>query len=210
MTPAIADTASTSSASTPRVLLLPDWRNAGPDHWLSHWQRAHGFVRVEQDDWHWPRRGDWMAQLEQAVLAAPTPALLVADGLGCLLVAAWAGHTRHAGQVAGALLVAPRDTDRLADDAPPQLFNWRPIERRRLPFASWLVSTGAAASASEGGADGTSTAFAAQLAADWGSQPADIAAPRPQAGPGALADAPGDGGWPQGLALLSSKRGRAV
>ncbi len=84
-----------------------------------------------QDDWLWPRRGDWMARLDEVLLAdarlAQTPALLAAHSLGCLLVAAWAAHSRHTARVAGALLVAPPDTERA--DFPPQLAGWRDIVR---------------------------------------------------------------------------------
>jgi hypothetical protein len=52
-----------------RVLILPGWQNSGPGHWQSRWEALHGFERVEQSDWHWPRRGDWMARLDEAVLA---------------------------------------------------------------------------------------------------------------------------------------------
>lgn len=121
----------------PRVLLLPGWQNSGPAHWQTRWELLHGDTRVEQDDWLWPKRGDWLAQLEQAVLADPRPAVLVAHSLGCHLVSAWAGHSRHAERVTGALLVAPPDLDR--DDLPPQLAPWRSSVRRALPFAAKLV-----------------------------------------------------------------------
>jgi len=118
----------------PRVLLLPGWLDSGPDHWQSRWERAFGWQRVVQDDWQWPRRGDWMARLEDTLLADDRPAVLVAHSLGCHLVAAWAAHSSHTVRVRGALLVAPPDTERA--DTPPQLFNWRPMVRGRLPFAA--------------------------------------------------------------------------
>jgi uncharacterized protein len=125
-----------------RVLTLPGWLNSGPDHWQSRWERAHGFKRVEQDDWLWPRRGDWMARLDEVLLdgdgvTRQLPALLVAHSLGCQLVAAWAAHSRHTARVGAAWLVAPPDTERA--DMPPQLAGWRPIVRRRLPFAAEVV-----------------------------------------------------------------------
>lgn len=120
-----------------RVLLLPGWLDSGPGHWQTLWEQRHADSRVQQADWVWPRRGDWMAQLEEAVLADERPALLAAHSLGCHLVAAWAAHSRHAARVRGALLVAPPDLDQ--PDTPPQLFNWRPVVRQRLPFPARLV-----------------------------------------------------------------------
>ena len=50
--------------TTTRYLLLPGWLDSGPSHWQSRWETLHGCERVLQDDWVWPRRGDWMARLE--------------------------------------------------------------------------------------------------------------------------------------------------
>jgi predicted alpha/beta hydrolase family esterase len=121
----------------PRLLLLPGWQDSDPGHWQSRWEQLHGARRVMQDDWWWPRRGDWMARLEDILLADERPAVLIAHSMGCVLVAAWAAHSRHAGHVKGALLVAPPDIERA--DMPPQLQSWAPIPRARLPFGTVAV-----------------------------------------------------------------------
>jgi predicted alpha/beta hydrolase family esterase len=171
-----------------RVLLLPGWLDSGPSHWQSRWQALHGFERVQQDDWHWPRRGDWMARLDEILQGAAEPAALVAHSLGCHLVASWAAHSRHTQRVSAALLVAPPDTERA--DMPPQLFTWRPMERRRLPFASTVVASSDDPFASQ--------ACTRQLATDWGSDWVDL-------GPcGHINGDSGLGDWPRGLALLQA------
>jgi uncharacterized protein len=125
-------------AEKQRVLILPGWQNSGPAHWQSRWEALHGFERVQQADWDRPLRGDWMMQLEQAVLAHPhSPTVLVAHSLGCQLVAAWAAHSKHTACVSGALLVAPPDTAR--EDTPPQLSSWRQMVLQRLPFQAQLI-----------------------------------------------------------------------
>ena len=53
-----------SSMTECRVLLLPGWLDSDAAHWHSRWQRMHGYRRVTQSDWRWPKRGDWMARLE--------------------------------------------------------------------------------------------------------------------------------------------------
>jgi uncharacterized protein len=177
------------SAPRHRVLLLPGWLNSGEGHWQTRWEALHRDQRVQQDDWVWPRRGDWMAQLDEALLADPRPALLVAHSLGCQLVAAWATHSQHTGRVKGALLVAPPDTER--EDMPPNLFNWRPIIRQPLPFPAQLVYSSNDPYCSEPRALG--------MAADWG-VPSPI-----NAGPlGHLNGDSGLGDWPAGRALLAS------
>lgn len=170
----------------PRVLILPGWQNSGPGHWQSRWQALHGFERVEQADWQHPLRGDWMMRLEEALLADPRPAALVAHSLGCQLVAAWAAHSRHAARVCAALLVAPPDTARA--DMPPQLSSWRAIVRDRLPFPALVVHS----------ADDPFCApeRAQQMAADWAAQ--SLALGRA----GHINADTGLGDWPAGLALL--------
>ena len=177
-----------------RVLLLPGWRNSGPGHWQSRWEVLYGYTRVEQDDWLWPRRGDWMARLDEVLLQSETPAVLVAHSLGCQLVAAWSAHTKHSARVKAALLVAPPDPER--DDMPPQLCNWRPIKRERLPFASLVVSS----SDDPYG----SLERAATMAAHWGSNSAMIGARGHINGDSGLGD------WPEGHAMLRALIERAT
>lgn len=169
-----------------RVLLLPGWQNSGADHWQSRWERLYGDRRVEQHDWDWPRRGDWMARLDEVLLESEAPAVLAAHSLGCQLVAAWAAHSRLTGRVTGALLVAPPDTER--EDMPPQLHGWRPVQRAALPFPSIAVIS---SDDPFGAAERT-----LQMAQAWGSRVV-MAGPR-----GHLNADSGLGDWPEGRALL--------
>jgi len=169
-----------------RVLLLPGWLDSGASHWQSRWEALHGDQRVQQDDWQWPKRGDWMARLDEVLLESDQPAVLVAHSLGCQLVAAWAAHSAHTARVRAALLVAVPDTERA--DMPPNLFNWRPILRERLPFASLVVIS----SDDPYG----SPERAAQFASDWGSATVSIGERGHINGDSGLGD------WPQGRALL--------
>ena len=175
------------------VFLLPGWQDSGPSHWQSRWQQQHGFVRVEQDDWWWPRRGDWMVRLEDTLLGCAQPAVLVAHSLGCHLVAAWAQHSQHRQRVAAALLVAPPDLDR--PGLPPQIHNWAPVVAQALPFASSTVvsSDDPFCSARRG----------QQIAAAWGSQVHTLGAAGHINGDSGLGD------WPAGLALLQALQQRA-
>lgn len=177
-----------------RVLTLPGWLNSGPGHWQTRWEALYGFTRVEQSDWEWPRRGDWMARLDEVLLESAQPAnpanplLLAAHSLGCHLVAAWAAHSRHTSCVRGALLVAPPDLER--DDMPPQLHNWRPVVRQPLPFPTAVLYSD---DDPYGG-----PANARSLAQAWGSQVSSIGAA------GHINADSGLGDWPQGLAHLKA------
>lgn len=170
----------------PRLLLLPGWQDSDPGHWQSRWEQLHGAQRVQQDDWWWPRRGDWMARLEDTLLADERPAVLIAHSMGCQLVAAWAGHSRHLDRVKGALLVALPDVERA--DMPPQLQAWAPIPRARLPFETVAVlSDDDPYCAIERGR---------ALAADWGSRIVELR------GGGHINTATGLGDWADGWRLV--------
>ena len=121
------------------ILLLPGWQNSGPGHWQSHWETLHGYQRVEQHDWMRPLRGDWTARLDEVVVDADGPVVLVAHSLGCILTAWWAAHSQHTAKVGGALLVAPGDVEQ--PDVAGYLPGWAPIARQRLPFPCVLVGS---------------------------------------------------------------------
>ena len=180
--------------SQPTVLVLPGWQNSGPLHWQSLWEAQHGYRRVEQHDWIRPLRGDWIARLEEVVLeqvpstdggAAPG-IVLVAHSLGCLLVAAWAAHSRNAARVSAALLVAPADAER--EELGGVLASWSPLVLRRLPFRSIVLASH----------NDPYCGFerAGAFAAAWGSGLQDCGAS------GHINAESGLGRWPQGHDLL--------
>jgi hypothetical protein len=121
------------------VLILPGWQNSGPDHWQSRWEALHGYRRVEQHDWMTPKRGDWMARLEEVVLGCDGPVVLVAHSLGCILTAAWVSHSQNSHRVKAAFLVAPGDAD--LDALHDALPSWSPVPMLALPFPSLLVGS---------------------------------------------------------------------
>ncbi len=168
------------------VLILPGWQNSGPEHWQSRWERAFGYTRLEQHDWQRPLRGDWIARLEEVLLALDEPAVLVAHSLGCLHVAVWASHSKNTHRVKAALLVAPPDTER--DELRQMLPSWAPVPMNKLPFQSTLLSSQ--------NDPFCSPARALAFASAWGSAPMD-------AGPGGhLNSESGLGDWPQAHAEL--------
>ena len=172
-------------AVTTPVLIIPGWHNSGPDHWQSKWETAHGFVRVEQHNWDWPLRGDWMTRLEEMVLQHPH-CVLVAHSLGCILVAAWAAHSKRTHLVKGALLVAPGDVER--QEMQHMLHSWSPIVREKLEFPSIL-----AASRND---PWCTLMRASAMAHNWGSRLVDC-------GHAGHINADSNlGDWPEGYALL--------
>ena len=172
--------------SVPHVLILPGWQNSGPVHWQSRWEALYGDLRVEQHDWMRPLRGDWIARLEDVLLAQTGPSILVAHSLGCLLTAAWASHSRNTHLVQGALLVAPGDPER--PELQAALKSWTPVPLNRLPFKSLLLAS----------RDDPYCSFerAQTFAQAWGAEWMDCGAR------GHINADSGLGDWPEGRALL--------
>jgi predicted alpha/beta hydrolase family esterase len=177
-------------------LILPGWQNSGPAHWQSRWEELHGMVRVEQHDWMRPLRGDWIARLEEVLLdraqAQGGPCILVAHSLGCLLVAAWASHSRNTHLVRAAFLVAPGDAER--EELRPVLTSWAPIPMQCLPFKSVLLGSHNDPYCSLERAQG--------LARAWGSEFVDCGAV------GHVNAESGLGDWPAGYEILKNLQNR--
>lgn len=176
------------------VLILPGWQNSGPEHWQSRWERAHGYQRVEQHDWMRPLRGDWIARLEEVLLACDEAAVLVAHSLGCVQIAAWASHSHNTHRVKAALLVAPPDAER--EDVRQMLPGWAPVPQQPLPFKAALFAS----------SDDPFCApqRALQFATAWGAEWLD-AGPR-----GHLNAESGLGDWPKAHAQLLRLQGLAA
>ncbi len=184
--PGVAD--SPSPTSHP-VLLLPGWLNSGTGHWQTLWEAYFGDLRVQQHDWERPRRGDWMARLDEVLLDQAQPVLLAAHSLGCHLVAAWASHSQHKARVAGALLVAPPDPSQ--DDWPAVLRpSWNEPVLQPLPFPALLLHS------SDDPFDRAGRAPA--LAQAWGARCVNLGAR------GHVNADSGLGLWPQGRSYLRS------
>ena len=153
------------------------------------WVARHGYTVVEQADWWRPRRGDWLAQLDEVVIDSHGDGanlVLVAHSLGCIQVAAWAAVSRHTARVRGALLVAPGDVEQ--PELREQLPGWAPIVRAPLPFAAHLVGSRNDPYCSADRARG--------LARDWGAHWHDLGEA------GHINADSGLGDWPAGHALL--------
>jgi predicted alpha/beta hydrolase family esterase len=171
------------------IWLLPGWQDSDAGHWQSRWQRRYGYQRLEQHDWQRPLRGDWSARLQELLVDAPAPVVLVAHSLGCVLTAWWAAHSPLArSKVRAALLVAPGDVEQ--HDLRQQLPGWAPVALQPLPFPSVLVGSQN---------DPYCTAERAQaFAKAWGSQWVDAGLA------GHINTASGLGDWDAGHALLQN------
>ncbi len=174
----------THSVNPTSTIIVPGWRDSGPGHWQSLWAgRMPQAARVIQDDWITPTRSAWVGRLEETVMEAPYPVVIVAHSLGCIATT----HMRPevAERVQGALLVAPADPERRA-----VLSDFAPVPYAALPYRSIVVASG--------NDPYCSIRLANAYARAWGSEFVRLQKA------GHINVESGHGEWPLGLALLQS------
>jgi len=123
-----------------RFLTVPGLAGSGPQHWQTIWevQQPDLFSRIEQDNWDWPNREDWVERMQQQISTLTSPAILVAHSLGCITVAHWAA--KYASPwIEGALLVAPADAE--LSKRLNFVEGFIPIPFSPLPFKSIVVAS---------------------------------------------------------------------
>lgn len=171
-------------SSSPRIVIVPGWRDSGPGHWQSLWaERLAGAVRVRQDDWITPSRKAWVASIAQTITEQDGPVVVVAHSLGCIA-------TTHlppeaAGRIQGALLVAPADPERRA-----VLSDFAPVPYQKLRYRNILVASG--------NDPYCPVRLAGAYARAWGSEFVRLQ------DAGHINTESGHGEWPLGIALLQS------
>jgi predicted alpha/beta hydrolase family esterase len=147
--------------ATTLFLTVPGLASSGPNHWQTKWEQKdpERFKRVEQANWDWPIKNDWVNQLQEDIAQLTQPTILVAHSLGCLTVVNWATEFSSP-HIVGALLVAPAD----AENSKRLTFvvGFDKIPKQKLPFPSIVVAS-------------TNDRYATlsrsqKFASDWGSQ----------------------------------------
>jgi predicted alpha/beta hydrolase family esterase len=125
---------------TTHFLTVPGLASSGPQHWQTIWenQYPHLFSRVQQENWDWPVKVDWVAQLQKQISELTVPTVLVAHSLGCITVAHWA-QEHFSEYIKGALLVAPADAE--LSKRLNFVVGFKPIPVRTMPFKSILVAS---------------------------------------------------------------------
>jgi predicted alpha/beta hydrolase family esterase len=162
------------------ILIVPGHGGAGPDHWLSRWERSLSTARRVAPPDGTGQLPDWIDRIVAAVEASTRPAVIVAHDTGVLATVAAA--PRLSGRLAGAFLVAPPDPEAASHQDTP-VFSDLPASR--LPFATKLIGSST---------DQLCSVERAQaLGAAWGADVSIIA------GAGHIDAASGHGPWPEGL-----------
>ena len=169
------------------ILIVPGYKNSGPDHWQTRWERKLSTARrVAMGDWHKPVFEDWRDNLVAAVESSERPVILIAHSIGSQTIVQAAD--RLAGKVSGAFLVAPPEVEN-PTLRPRHLLTFGPARRDPLPFPSVTIAS----------RNDPFCAFdkAEEMAADWGSLFMDAGES------GHLNHESGHGPWPEGLMVFA-------
>ncbi len=177
------------------ILIIPGYKNSGPDHWQSRWEaKLSSARRVVQDEWSKPERDAWTARVAEEANKAEKPLFLVAHSLG--IAATTLALPQIEKPIAGGFFVAPPD---LANPAlrPKHMMTFGPWSREPLRFPAITV-----ASRND---PFSSYETAEETAAAWGSLLIDAGEA------GHINTDSGHGPWPEGLMVLATflKRLRA-
>ncbi|NIJ55818.1 RBBP9/YdeN family alpha/beta hydrolase [Dyadobacter arcticus] len=121
-------------------LTVPGLASSGPQHWQTIWEKQYPqlFSRVQQVNWDWPVKEEWVSQLQKQISELEEPTILIAHSLGCITVAHWAQE--HSSElIKGALLVAPADAE--LSKRLNFVVNFTPIPVWSFPFESIVVAS---------------------------------------------------------------------
>ena len=122
------------------ILIVPGYRDSGPDHWQSRWQaRMETARRVEQEAWSKPVREDWVDRIRQEVAAASRPVVIVAHSLGVAATVQALG-SEETDKIRGGFFVAPPDVAN-PKLRPKHLMTFGPYPRDPLPFPAFVVAS---------------------------------------------------------------------
>ena len=174
-------------ASEADILIVPGYKNSGPDHWQSRWQaKLSSARRVEQDSWEKPIVEEWTARIAEVVNETKKPPVIVAHSLG--VAATVQAVSLFEVPVAGALLVAPPDVAN-SKIRPKHLRTFGPYPTDPLPFPSIVIASSNDPFCSQTVAD--------DIAASWGSAFMDAGEA------GHINSDSGFGPWPEGLMVFA-------
>ena len=177
------------SLRPPIVLSVPGYTGAGPEHWLTHWERMASpeLVRVEQRDWEDCDPEEWAKRLDEVINSCSQPPYFVAHSLGCLTVVEWA--KRYESTAVGAILVAPPDVNAMT--CIREITTFRPIPISKLQFPTLVIASD--------NDPHCSLERAQQISSAWGADFLSIGSA------GHIATSDGFGAWPEGHNLLREK-----
>lgn len=124
-----------------KIVIIPGYSSSVGEHWQA-WlhEEIDDALMVLQDDWVYPEKSAWVAGLRNYLdNLSEEKILLVAHSLGCVTLAALCEDGYDASHIAGALLVAPADSEQ--EDFPQDIRGFEKMPRGKIPFPTTLIGS---------------------------------------------------------------------
>lgn len=123
-----------------KVLIIPGYQSSLKGHWQD-WllSQVDGAEMVYQDSWEEPHREDWVKRLVEEITKQDDEVVLVAHSMGSVTVAAMVEDGLTPVNVAGAIVVAPADSE--SDYLPREITGFSPMPRTTFPFPSLFIGS---------------------------------------------------------------------
>ncbi|WP_321449499.1 alpha/beta hydrolase [uncultured Cohaesibacter sp.] len=168
-------------------VLVPGFKNSGPEHWQTYWEREINlFCRIEQSRWDQRDIVLWIDAVGRLLTKRNRPAILIGHSLGALASACVIARGEL--NVVGGMFVAPAEPMRFAVE-------------ERIPHENLGIPTVVVASHND---KLISFARAKGLADGWASDFIDVGEA------GHINSEAGFGRWPYGLTILRDLADRIV
>jgi uncharacterized protein len=128
-----------------QYIFLAGYGNSLGDHWQAQWfKKFPNAIWVEQADWEYPLRNDWVNALDKAIQQSELPIVIIAHSLGCLTFVEWVSAQEFAAvpnlvNIKAAFLVAVPDCER--QGFPDAIRGFDRMLLRPLPVKTLLVAS---------------------------------------------------------------------
>ncbi|WP_447766515.1 RBBP9/YdeN family alpha/beta hydrolase [Aeromonas veronii] len=120
-----------------KILLVPGYTNAGPDHWMTHLQKkCSQTLRVEQDNWEKPSSDTWVQRLNEYIENVDEDLVLLGHSCGAICIMQWVARY-HSDKIKRVILVAPADIE--AEDAPDDIRLQGSIPNCHSPYNTTVI-----------------------------------------------------------------------
>jgi len=120
------------------TVFVAGYGNSINGHWQEKWhQERLGSYWVEQGDWAFPNRDDWVESLNAQIQSINGPIVLITHSLGGSTLVEWSKH--HKANIIGAFIVAVPDVQ--SSYFPDEITGYQNLPLEKLPFPSLVLSS---------------------------------------------------------------------
>ena len=120
------------------TVFVAGYGNSINGHWQEKWYHdLSGSYWVEQNNWAYPNRDDWVERLDTLLQSIEGPILLITHSLGGSTLIEWS--KQHQANILGAFIVAVPDVQ--SSYFPDAITGYQDLLLGKLPFPNLVISS---------------------------------------------------------------------